>query len=334
MDTSADTKQTRAPRITPEDVYKCAKALLVEDRMAPTTINVRNRLQRGSMQTIQKMLPEAIGRISEEVAHYDQRPDIPQPVFEAAKTLWYSAKEIQSVEVEKQLREARELKAVADEMIKAAEDRIQMSDKQKQVLEVSIADKNSEIERLYGYIDGYKQKLDSVNFELTNTQNEVDKLTADIEHIQVAHAEEKERAEAYFHKTEKHLSESIDELKLAAKKQKQAHAKALKEKEAELAQEQKAYQSLKRDFDKELNVISRLKEDRFKKDQQLTELKAEMASLNSTCKAKDEVIQSQGVEIEGLSKRLENSEMTRQREIQSMTDILKKFSIPKTETDS
>lgn len=75
---------------TYEKVFAAADRLLAEGQR-PTQQNVRNALGSGSLTTINKALNDWWKTLGERLFAERQRPDIPEPVFDCASTLWQQA---------------------------------------------------------------------------------------------------------------------------------------------------------------------------------------------------------------------------------------------------
>ena len=77
-------------RSTYDKVFEAADKLLAEGHR-PTQQNVRNLLGSGSLTTINKALNDWWKSLGERLFSERQRPEIPEPVFDCASTLWQQA---------------------------------------------------------------------------------------------------------------------------------------------------------------------------------------------------------------------------------------------------
>lgn len=77
-------------RSTYDKVFEIADQLLAEGKR-PTQQSIRNALGSGSLTTINKALNDWWQTLGERLFSERQRPDIPEPVFDCANTLWQQA---------------------------------------------------------------------------------------------------------------------------------------------------------------------------------------------------------------------------------------------------
>lgn len=184
MNTSASVTalaSKRSARITADDVYQAADALLI-DGQKPTIQGVRAKLGRGSPNTVQEHLDQWWSRLGQRVMGSPGEPlPLPKPVSDALLQLWSTA-----------LREAQHaVRQVIDDRATAAATReadleqweTRLVARERAVDESSASLKDA-LQSLRQQNDDQKTRLDAIDIELAAARKDLQDAQARIQHEQ------------------------------------------------------------------------------------------------------------------------------------------------------
>ena len=169
--------------VTNQDVIEAAMYLIKEERKSPTAARIHQCIGYGSLTTIQKHMDSVWEHVSETLNHWDEHPEIPAPVFEAARNMWDASVRHQTETAGAMLSKAEELHQEVQKKEKELKDRLSMLSTRNKELEQEnktvIEERGIYLARLNEtdeLLEGKERKIQSLLKEL----KEKEKTTSDL----------------------------------------------------------------------------------------------------------------------------------------------------------
>jgi DNA repair exonuclease SbcCD ATPase subunit len=254
------TRAPRSPRLTREDVFAAADAVLMAGGRV-TIDRVRTKLGRGSPNTIQEHLETWWSRLGSRLKDIPGRefPELPDEVAEALQRLWtialetaYAAIDGKAATREAELDERERALAAREaqwaEQAQAESSRTAVLEESLTLARDQLTAANHRAERWESLLQTREADLDRLRARDETLEAQVRDLRAKLDDAAEAHKDERLRLDERHAANEARWLLEVDRSRQAAKEQTKEHERQLKELRGQLSQLQAQRDESKRDL--------------------------------------------------------------------------------------